>query len=195
MMMIDPLPIRPMIRPTQDYEARRTSALALWRYGHDYLKAAQVLCESDQVTCHESQALYHLAAQGVEFSLKAFLRAQGVTSTDLTTRIGHSMLDALQEALARGLRTPPVHVVRTIQTFAPHLLNDQFRYLPAEHGELPELAPLLEAGLWILSEVAEKAAADYYVYFRPGSRSEVDAMVVRLQADLRLTASKIPRSH
>ena len=58
-----------------DDESRRTAALALWRYGNDYLKAAQGLCEDMRITCNESQVHYHLAAQGIEFALKSFLRA------------------------------------------------------------------------------------------------------------------------
>ena len=90
-----------------DDESRRTAALALWRYGNDYLKAAQGLCEDMRITCNESQVHYHLAAQGIEFALKSFLRAKGVTPSDLSARIGHSLLDALQEALARDLPSPP----------------------------------------------------------------------------------------
>src|SRR6266568_9006999 len=120
-----------MQRQDRPEESRRSAALALWRYSHDYLKAAQTLYESDHVTCNESQALYHLAAQGVEFALKSFLRAQGVSPGDLSARIGHSLLDALQEALARDLPPPPVKVLRTIQFIAPHHLDDRFLYFMA----------------------------------------------------------------
>ena len=177
-----------------DDEARRTSALALWRYSHDYLKVAQSLCENDQVACNESQVPYHLAMQGVEFGLKSYLRAKGVTADDLSARIGHSLLEAFQEALARGLPTPPSDVVQTLQDFAPFLRDDRFNYLPAEYGEMPELAPLLDAGLWILWEVAAIAAADYHAYVRPGLPAEVEAMTSRLYADLHHTASKMCRS-
>jgi hypothetical protein len=153
------------------------------------------LCESDDVTCTESQALHHLAAQGLEFALKSYLRAQGVAPDELTSRIGHSMLAAFEEALARGLPTPPAHVVRTIQEIAPHLRDDQFRYIVTEYEDMPDLTPLLAAGLWVLAQGAELAATDYYVYFRPGSRGEVDAMVARLRADLLLTAAKVQYPH
>ena len=46
-----------MPNPADPDEPRRTAALALWRYGHDYLKAAQTLCESDRVTCDEGRGL------------------------------------------------------------------------------------------------------------------------------------------
>jgi hypothetical protein len=178
---------------TDHAESRRTAALALWRYGHDYLKAAQMLGEADHVTCNESQALYHLGAQGIEFAIKACLRSQGVPPEDLSGRIGHSLLDALQEALARGLPTPPMEVMHTIQMLAPHLRDDQFRYLSAQYGEFPDLAPLISAGVWILSHVADNVVADYYIHYSRESVTERVAMVRRLHADLNVTASKIPR--
>ena len=49
-------PERIRMATTQLDESRRTAALALWRYGHDYLKAAQTLCESHSIACTESQA-------------------------------------------------------------------------------------------------------------------------------------------
>lgn len=175
-----------------DVESRRTAALALWRYSHDYLKAAQMLCETDSIACNESQALYHLAAQSIEFALKSFLRARGVTPEDLSARIGHSLLDALQEALARDLSPPPVEVVRAIRFIAPHHRDDQFRYLAASYGEFPTITPLLAAGTWILGQIAADVVADYFVYHGHGSAAASDDMLRRLRADLDLTASKIP---
>ena len=35
-------------------EAKRTSPLALWRYAHDYLRAAQALCRQHKIACHHS---------------------------------------------------------------------------------------------------------------------------------------------
>ena len=174
-----------------DVESRRTAALALWRYGHDYLKAAQMLCATDSIACNESQALYHLAAQGIEFALKSFLRARGVTPEDLSARVGHSLLDALQEAIARGLSPPPAEVVDAIRFIAPHHRDDQFRYLAANYGEFPALAPLLGAGTWILGQIATDVVADYFVYHGDGNAAASDDMLQRLRADLDLTASKI----
>jgi len=180
-----------------DEESRRTAALALWRYGHDYLKAAQALCDHDHVTCNESQALYHLAAQGIEFALKSYLRAKGVAPGELSARVGHSLRDALQAALARGLASPPPEVMRAIQFIAPHHRDGQFRYLTGRYGELPDLAPLLAAGTWILNQIASDVVADYFANRGHGRLPALDAlgrddMLRRMRADLQLTASKIP---
>ena len=172
-------------------ESRRTAALALWRYGHDYLKAAQSLAEQDRVACNESQVLYHLAAQGIEFALKSHLRAKGVTPADLSARIRHSLSEALHEALARGLPAPPAEVVRAIQSIAPHHRNDQFRYVAALYGEFPDLAPLLTAGMWILSQIVEEVMADYLAHHGRESHPAHGDMLQRMRADLQWTASKI----
>ncbi len=173
-------------------ESRRTAALALWRYGHDYLKAAQSLCETNHIAVHESQALYHVTAQGIEFALKSYLRARGVSAEDLSARMGHSLLDALQEALARGLRPPPPRVLRAIQLIAPHHRDDQFHYLGARFGEYPDLAPLLAAGAWILAQIAADVVADYFTYHGHGSLHAVDDMLRGMRADLQVTVLKIP---
>jgi len=175
-----------------DHESRRTAALALWRYSHDYLKAAQALCETDRIASNESQAPYHLAAQGIEFALKAFLRARGVTPEHMNAHIGHSLLDALQEAIARDLPPPPVEVVRAIRFIAPHHRDDQFHYLAAGHGEFPDLTPLLAAGTWILRQIAAEVVTDYFVYHGQDSTTAGDDMLRRLHVDLDLTTSKIP---
>ena len=128
-----------------DGESRRTAALALWRYGNDYLKAAQGLCEDMRITCNESQVHYQLAAQGIKFALKSFLRAKRVTPSDLSARIGHSLLDALEEALARDLPSPPDKILRTIQFIAPHHRDDQFLYFveaDVESATRGDYAPL-----------------------------------------------------
>jgi len=172
-------------------ESRRTAALALWRYGHDYLKAAQNLAEKDRVACNESQAPYHLAAQGIEFALKSYLRAKGVTPDELSARIGHSLVDALQEALARDLPPPPVAVVRAIRVIAPHHRDDQFRYLATRYGEFPNLAPLLVAGTWVLAQIVADVVADYFAYHAHGSVPAKDDMLRRMSGDLQMTASKL----
>lgn len=173
-----------------EHESRRTAALALWRYGRDYLKAAETLCEHDRIACNESQVPYHLAAQGIEFGLKSYLRTKGLTPGDLSARVGHSLLDALQEALARGLDPPPREVVRAIRFIAPHHRDDQFRYLTVDYGEFPDLAPLLAAGTWILAQIAAAVVADYFAYHGRDYASAGDDMLRRMRADLHMSARR-----
>src|SRR5262245_59133698 len=87
-------------------ELKRTSPLAFWRYAHDYLRAAQTLCRQHRLRIEETQVPYHLAAQGLEFALKAYLRARGATMAHLQDDVRHSLLAALDECEAQGL--PPL---------------------------------------------------------------------------------------
>jgi len=81
--------------------------------------------------------------------------------------------------------------MRAIQFIAPHHRNDQFRYVGALYGEFPELAPLLTAGTWILSQIVEEVVADYFACHGRESRLAGDDMRQRMRADLSLSASKI----
>jgi hypothetical protein len=141
------------------------------------------------IACNESQALYHLTAQGVEFALKSFLRARGVSPDDLSTHIGHSLLDALQEAIVRGLALPPEDVVAAIQFIAPYHRNDQFHYIAASHGEFPDLTPLLAAGMWLLDRIAAEVVADYFVHHGRDPAAG-DDMLRRMRSDLNPMAGK-----
>jgi hypothetical protein len=177
--------------PNDLSEQKRTTGLALWRYSHDYLKAAQSLCDADRVTCHESQALYHLSAQGIEFALKAYLRINGVPVDELESRIGHSLDAAFDGALARGLRPPPAPVAVAIRWIAPHHGQHEFRHVVASVGKFPDLEPLLTAGSWILNEIAADAVVDYYTHFAHGANDARDEMLRRMRADLDATRSRI----
>ena len=115
-----------------------------------------------------------------------------MTQEELSTRIGHSLVDALQEALARDLPLPPAEVVRAIRVIAPHHRDDQFRYLAVRYGEFPNLAPLLVAGTWVLAQVAADVVADYFAYHGQGSALAVNDMIHRLRTDVQVTASKLP---
>ena len=66
-------------------EAKRTSPLALWRYAHDYLRAAQAHAgRHHRIACRESQAPYHVASdEPASFTVKAYLRTKGATMAEL----------------------------------------------------------------------------------------------------------------
>lgn len=100
---------------------------------------------------HEVHPAPLLVQGSVQMVPQSFLRAKGVTPGDLNARIGHSLLDALQEALARDLPPPPVEVLRNIQFIAPHHRNDQFLYFAAAEGEFPNSCRCSLLGLGFLA--------------------------------------------
>ena len=87
-------------------ERKRTSPLALWRYAHEYLCASRNISQQIRIKCIESQAAYLVAAQGVEFALKAFLRARGESMAALDQDLGHSLCDALESPMPGALTFP-----------------------------------------------------------------------------------------
>src|SRR5260221_3564965 len=97
-----------MIIATTDSEERRTSPLAYWRYGNDYLRVARTLCHQHRIACVDAQVAYHAAAQGIEFALMAYLLARGATLDALRAEIGHSLPKALARSEAQGM--PPIPV-------------------------------------------------------------------------------------
>ena len=173
-----------------DLEVRRTNALAYWRYAHDYLRAVRTLSGHHRLDCDEAQANYHLAAQALEFALKAFLRARGVPADTLCNDYRHSLPRALREAIARGLPTPPREVTEALNAIAPHHQDTQFIYVPSDQGAFPDLAPLFAAANWLLEAIAPVVAADYTAHYSAEASPSTEAFIVRLRADLSATMSE-----
>jgi hypothetical protein len=169
-------------------ELKRTSPLALWRYAHDYLRAAQGLCRQHRLSGLESQAPYHLAAQGVEFALKAFLRAKGATMARLRTEIGHSLTKALASAEAQNLPRVPDRSRAAIAMIAACHQEKQFVYLLDSGSTFLDVEPLVDAGVWILDRIAPDVAEHFIVHLAEDSSPPAPEFVRRLRADLSATS-------
>jgi hypothetical protein len=175
-----------------DYdELKRTSPLALWRYAHDYLRAAQSLCRQHRVACMESQVPNHLAAQGLEFALKAHLRAKGATMARLHTEIGHSLVRALVQAEAQGLPPLPARSRTAIADIAACHQDRQFVYLPASEGEFLDVDALVDAGVWILDRIATDVAEHFILHLADETSPPTQELVRRLRADLSATSDVV----
>jgi hypothetical protein len=167
---------------------KRTTALALWRYAHDYLRVAKMMCSRHRLRCDESQVPHHVMAQAIEFALKAFLRTRGVTVAQLSTDFGHSLDRALERALRLGLPPLPRPAHAAIEAIAPYHREREFRYVPDEQG-FPDLRPLYAAAVHILDAIADDVAADYVSEFGADGSPTAEEFVRRLRADLAATAA------
>jgi len=176
-----------MIISTTDSEARRTSPLAYWRYGHDYLRVAHTLCRQHRIPCADAQVAYHAAAQGLEFALKAFLRARGETVAALRTEIGRSLLKALACSESQGLPPIPAPWRKSVAEIASCHQDTQFVYLVAPDGAFPELDPLIGAGIFVLDSIAPDVARHFVVHLGGNASPTVETFVRRLRADLSAT--------
>ena len=142
-------------------EAKRTAPLAFWRYAHDYLRAASNLCHENRTLCIESQVPYHMVAQGLEFALHAYLRAKGVSTAELRSRVGHSLVKAMALCEARGMPALPGEWQSAFQDLAACHTDRGFEYFVPEDDAYAEIAPLVDAGVWILGHVAPIVAEHY----------------------------------
>jgi hypothetical protein len=173
------------------YEIRRTSPLALWRYSHEYVDVVQQLCGRVRVACAESQVPYHVAAQGIEFAFKSFLRARGATMSELNLEIGHSLQRALERCEAQGLPRMPEPWRAAIVAVAPFHQDSQFVYPPAPDTSYPDVEPLVAAGVWILDRIAPDIVDHYIVHQGNDATPPAAEYVRRLRAALSATSRTV----
>ena len=143
-------------------ETKRTAPLAFWRYAHDYLRAASSLCHANRTLCAESQVPYHMVAQGLEFALHAYLRANGVTTEELRTTVGHSLVKAMAMCQRYGMPPLPAQWQPAIQDLVKCHTDRGFEYFVAADDSFADISPLVDAGVWLLNEAAP-IVADHYV--------------------------------
>ena len=176
-----------MMISTTDSEARRTSPLAYWRYAHDYLRVARSLCRQHHIPCAEAQVAYHAAAQGIEFALKAHLRAHGVSVAELRNDIGRSLSKALARSEAQGLPPIPAPWRAAVAEIAFCHQDAQFVYLATPADAFPELDPLIGAGIHVLDSIAPDVARHFVENLGGNATPTVETFVRRLRADLSAT--------
>jgi hypothetical protein len=181
-----------VIGSTYSEEAKRTSPLALWRYAHEYLCASRNLSQVIKIRCSESQAAYHVAAEGIEFALKAFLRARGDSMTLLQREVGHSLLGALERSEKEGLPRVPPAVRQTITELAPFLQNDQFVYRTMPDDGFCDVEELVHAGMWILDCIAPDVVDHFTTHLASSDSPPATEFVRRLRAALSATTTPTP---
>ena len=169
-------------------ESKRTSPLALWRYAHDYLRAAQTLSRQHKIACHESQAPYHVACDGLNFAIKAFLRTRGATMTELDRIIGCSLTEALIRSEAQGLPAIPARWRMEVAEIAACCQEHEFVYMATTDSTFIDVEPLVEAGVWILDRIAPDVAEHYAEHLAGDASPSAAEFVGRLRADLKATA-------
>jgi hypothetical protein len=89
----------------------RTTALGLWRFAYDYLKAAQTLDDADPNPWVPSNVTHQCACQGIELAYKSYMRARGKTVKDLID-IGHSLMKCKDVAIGLGFPAPSADHMR-----------------------------------------------------------------------------------
>ena len=174
---------------TKSKEQRRTAALAYWRYAQDHLRAARALCTKNELSPAEAQPLYHLAAQALEFALKAFLRARGVPP-DATLDAYTCALDrALDDAIARGLPAPTPRLMAAARALAAHHRPEAFLRLDEDSAATTELACFFEMAHWTLDAIVPLVAEDYTTHYADVATPSKESFMLRLRAELSVEAA------
>jgi hypothetical protein len=176
---------------TTDDEIIRTTPLAFWRYAHDHLRAARDLAHKHRIACIDSQVAFHVAAQGVEFALKAFLRARGVSVARLREEFGHSLARALAHGEALGLPFVPPRLRAAMLQVAVYHQDTHFLYRASPNGEFPDIDPLVDAGVYVLDCIAPEVAEHFVVNHGAAATPTAETFVRRLRADLSATTDGV----
>jgi hypothetical protein len=171
-----------------DDEDKRISALALWRYAHDYLRAAQSLSRKHDMACLESTAPLHLATEGLRLAVTSYLRAKGATLTELEIQVGRSLTKALACGEAQGLSAIPERWRHAITAIEGCCQDDRFIYPLAAQAKAVDVETLVEAGVWILDRIAPDVAGHYVRHLAGDASPSTEEFVGRLRADLRATS-------
>jgi hypothetical protein len=128
----------------------RTAPLGLWMYADSYLDAAN--CVMAHSRHPHREPVYLLYAHAIEFGFKAFLRAKGLSITEIEAH-GHGLGSLLTEAHAQGLKEPG-HIAK-IGEAAIGLLelgDTDTRYIRTGFKRRPDLPALRLFAEWLLRE-------------------------------------------
>lgn len=127
-------------------DEQRTLAFGLWRYAEQYLNAALAVQQpaesiAERLKQNISIPAYFLVGHSVELSLKAFLRAKGMSVSELASkRYGHNLESLVRESKRRKLGVAVR--LKKVDVDAVLLLNQSYKpkdleYIVTGSGQLP----------------------------------------------------------
>jgi hypothetical protein len=135
---------------------------------------------------------YHVGAQGIEFALKSFLRARGMTVAQLRAEVGHSLMKALARSEEKGLASVPPRFRSAISQVAYYHQNTHFLYRVTSESTFPDVDPVVDAGIYVLDCIAPDVAEHFVAQLGGAATPTVETFVRRLRADLSATAGGAP---
>ncbi len=136
----------------------RQSALGLWRYAFDYLKAAKILDENDPNHWSASSVTYQCTCQAIELGFKSYLRAKG-DGVRALQRLGHSLVKCRRKATRVGLPPRTAPDMEAIRMIDRYYRAQEFRYIKTGMKHYPGIGELERACAVVLHDVADDVAA------------------------------------
>ena len=167
------------MRATNHDEAKRTSPLALWRYAHDYLRAAQTLVSPAPDRLPGIAGALPRRERGLTFTSKRTCGRKGATMAGTRPHdrpLAHRSADPRRSA-GPAPRFPPQWRAAVAEV-AACCQEHQFVYLTSADSAFIDVEPLVDAGVWILDRIAPDVAEHYVRHLAEGA-SPSDAGVRR----------------
>jgi hypothetical protein len=127
-------------------------AIAFW-------KAAKLLHEDDSQEEAWAPCFVNLGL-AIELGLKGFLREQGMSDAEQKA-LGHDLVKAFQESLARGFR--PTHPLQSTiaDELNPHYKDMSLRYQVGGSVSLPPLKDAIEVTQLLMFALHQQSTAKY----------------------------------
>ena len=163
------------ISPTADVaeEVDRSPPIGVFLSGESFFRAAQHLqrkFEAGELSLRFDMPIYYLYCHAFELTLKAFLRAKGVSAHRLASReFGHKLQVLWDACVADGLQGKPVtdaFIAHAIGLLDPFAREFEFRYIKVGYKKLPTLTDVQSGVADLMAAVkphcvATAAAADH----------------------------------
>ncbi|HEX3536436.1 MAG TPA: hypothetical protein VHU15_06685 [Stellaceae bacterium] len=131
----------------------RSLPIALFLSGGAFLDAARhahrARC-AGELKLRFNMPIYYLYSHAIELTLKAFLRARGVSAAKLRNRelFGHSLQKLWNECLARDIMldaAPSLVIAEVVSLLDPYATSYEFRYIRTGFKTLPSLPDIRSA--------------------------------------------------
>lgn len=152
---------------------QRTTAMGLGRFAFEYIDAAMVVERNDQTPTHISPTpAYFLAMHGIELTLKAFLRHNGVSVRELRDKkLGHDLHACHRKAKELGLKA--VFNEQPGDTDALHMLialnrNQGLRYIETGYKRFPMWSIVEPLAVCLRQAVAKQVGFRTFEIAYPG---------------------------
>lgn len=147
-------------------EIDRSPPIGVFLSGKSFFEAAQHLqraCETSELRLRFNMPVYYLYCHAFELTLKAFLRAKGMSAHRLASReFGHKLQVLWDACVAEGLQSNPVadaFIAQAVELLDPFAREFEFRYIKVGFKQLPTLTDVQSAVADLMAAVKPHCVA------------------------------------
>lgn len=147
-------------------EIDRSPPIGVFLSGESFFKSAhhlQLACEAGELHLRFDMPVYYLYCHAFELTLKAFLRAKGLSTYNLASHeFGHKLKVLWDACVDEGLQSNPVAdalIAQTIELLDPFAREFEFRYVKVGFKQLPMLTDIQSAAADLMAAVKPHCVA------------------------------------